>query len=97
MASRGGGWGGGGGIAVLTVPHWPLDKLDFAIITNGVACLQVNAQLSFHGHRDSVKFFVAVPGSMKRVSQPPPSTRSASPSGLPVGVGGGGGGGGGEG
>lgn len=28
----------------------------------------MNAQLSFHGHRDSVKFFVAVPGSMKRAS-----------------------------
>ena len=25
--------------------------------------LQVHAQLSFHGHRDSVKFFVAVQGS----------------------------------
>lgn len=46
--------------------------------------LQVNAQLSFHGHRDSVKFFVAVPGSMKRISQPAPSTRSTSPSGLPA-------------
>lgn len=44
---------------------------------------QVNAQLSFHGHRDSVKFFVAVPGAMKKVSQPATSSsRSASPSGL---------------
>ena len=44
---------------------------------------QVNAQLSFHGHRDSVKFFVAVPGVMKKVSQPATSSsRSASPSGL---------------
>jgi len=47
-----------------------------------IPCLQVNAQLSFHGHRDSVKFFVAVPGSMKRVSQPATSTRSSSPVGL---------------
>ncbi|KXJ24139.1 C-Jun-amino-terminal kinase-interacting protein 3 [Exaiptasia diaphana] len=31
-------------------------------------CSMVNAQLSFHGHRDSVKFFVAVPGSMKRAT-----------------------------
>ncbi|XP_048589385.1 C-Jun-amino-terminal kinase-interacting protein 4-like isoform X2 [Nematostella vectensis] len=31
-------------------------------------CSMVNAQLSFHGHRDSVKFFVAVQGFMKRVS-----------------------------
>lgn len=45
---------------------------------------QVNAQLSFHGHRDSVKFFVAVPGSMKRVSQPAPANRSTSPSGQPA-------------
>ena len=44
---------------------------------------QVNAQLSFHGHRDSVKFFVAVPGAMKKVSQPATSSsRSASPSRL---------------
>lgn len=47
-------------------------------------CSMVNAQLSFHGHRDSVKFFVAVPGSMKRVSQPAPSNRSTSPSGQPA-------------
>jgi len=47
-------------------------------------CSMVNAQLSFHGHRDSVKFFVAVPGSMKRISQPASSNRSASPSGLSV-------------
>lgn len=47
-------------------------------------CSMVNAQLSFHGHRDSVKFFVAVPGSMKRISQPPLPSRSVSPSGLPA-------------
>lgn len=29
--------------------------------------LQVHAQLSFHGHRDSVKFFIAVPGSAANV------------------------------
>lgn len=46
-------------------------------------CSMVNAQLSFHGHRDSVKFFVAVPGAMKKVPQPATSSaRSASPSGL---------------
>lgn len=45
-------------------------------------CSMVNAQLSFHGHRDSVKFFVAVPGSMKRISQPVLPNRSVSPSGL---------------
>lgn len=26
-------------------------------------CTMAHAQLSFHGHRDSVKFFVAVPGN----------------------------------
>lgn len=26
-------------------------------------CTMAHAQLSFHGHRDNVKFFVAVPGS----------------------------------
>lgn len=30
-------------------------------------CSMAQAQLSFHGHRDAVKFFVAVPG--KLVSQ----------------------------
>lgn len=45
-------------------------------------CSMVNAQLSFHGHRDSVKFFVAVPGSVKRISQPVPPNKTVSPSGL---------------
>ncbi|XP_057314682.1 C-Jun-amino-terminal kinase-interacting protein 3-like isoform X1 [Hydractinia symbiolongicarpus] len=30
-------------------------------------CAMVHAQLSFHGHRDSVKFFIAVPGSAANV------------------------------
>lgn len=28
----------------------------------------MNAQISFHGHRDSVKFFVAVPGNVDKTS-----------------------------
>lgn len=32
-------------------------------------CCMANAQLSFHGHRDSVKFFVSVP--MTNMSLPP--------------------------
>lgn len=32
-------------------------------------CCMANAQLSFHGHRDSVKFFVSVP--MSSMSLPP--------------------------
>lgn len=27
-------------------------------------CSMAQAQLSFHGHRDSVKFFIAVPGEV---------------------------------
>lgn len=30
-------------------------------------CAMVQAQLSFHGHRDSVKFFIAVPGSAANI------------------------------
>lgn len=52
-----------------------------ALIPLGRILFQVNAQLSFHGHRDSVKFFVAVPGSMKRISQPVLPNRTVSPSG----------------
>ena len=29
-------------------------------------CSMAQAQLSFHGHRDAVKFFVAVPGSANK-------------------------------
>lgn len=29
--------------------------------------MQVHAQLSFHGHRDSVKFFIAVQGSSANI------------------------------
>ncbi|BFZ24390.1 hypothetical protein BsWGS_27428 [Bradybaena similaris] len=40
-------------------------------------CSMAQAQLSFHGHKDAVKFFVAVPGiprqRVKAGSQPPPS------------------------
>lgn len=28
-------------------------------------CSMAQAQLSFHGHRDAVKFFVAVPGTLR--------------------------------
>ncbi len=53
---------------------------------------QVHAQLSFHGHRDSVKFFVSVPGAVSNLpsakaytmagARPPSpsSSSSASPS-----------------
>lgn len=30
-------------------------------------CTMAHAQLSFHGHRDAVKFFVAVPGNGGKV------------------------------
>lgn len=32
-------------------------------------CCMANAQLSFHGHRDAVKFFVSIPMDMKNNSQ----------------------------
>ncbi|XP_028409298.1 JNK-interacting protein 3-like isoform X2 [Dendronephthya gigantea] len=43
-------------------------------------CSMVNAHISFHGHRDSVKFFVTVSGSMDKatsLSSPKLSTSSA--------------------
>ena len=30
-------------------------------------CGMAQAQLSFHGHRDAVKFFVSVPGDKRRI------------------------------
>ena len=48
-------------------------------------CSMAQAQLSFHGHRDAVKFFVSVPGngglttSTGLVSSSSPSTTSKSP------------------
>lgn len=42
----------GGGVRVSTAPGSYIPY-----------CSMAHAQLSFHGHRDSVKFFVAVPGS----------------------------------
>ena len=40
----------------------PLSILHISILS------QVNAHISFHGHRDSVKFFVVVPGSIDKTS-----------------------------
>jgi mannose-6-phosphate isomerase-like protein (cupin superfamily) len=40
--------------------------------------VQVNAHISFHGHRDSVKFFVTVPGSMDKPSSVPSPKLSTS-------------------
>lgn len=33
-------------------------------------CSMAQAQLSFHGHRDAVKFFIAVPGSKPGATNP---------------------------
>ncbi|XP_076039839.1 JNK-interacting protein syd isoform X6 [Oratosquilla oratoria] len=43
-------------------------------------CSMAQAQLSFHGHRDAVKFFVAVPGSggYNALSAAPPATHQVS-------------------
>lgn len=32
-------------------------------------CCMANAQLSFHGHRDAVKFFVSIPMGSKKNTQ----------------------------
>lgn len=42
------------GVRVPPIPYVPF-------------CTMAHAQLSFHGHRDAVKFFVAVPGSGGKV------------------------------
>lgn len=41
-------------------------------------CSMAQAQLSFHGHRDAVKFFVAVPGTPNQ-SKPSVKQNSSSP------------------
>ncbi|XP_063837359.1 JNK-interacting protein 3 isoform X3 [Ostrinia nubilalis] len=41
-------------------------------------CSMAHAQLSFHGHRDAVTFFVAVPGAPE-AHPPPPSPQATSP------------------
>uniref|UniRef100_T2MJ03 C-Jun-amino-terminal kinase-interacting protein 4 n=1 Tax=Hydra vulgaris TaxID=6087 RepID=T2MJ03_HYDVU len=56
-------------------------------------CSMVNAQLSFHGHRDSVKFFVAVPGAALNIeaakaysnagARPPSPLNSTAKKSLP--------------
>lgn len=49
-------------------------------------CSMAHAQLSFHGHRDAVKFFVAVPGSggMSAASTPSEAhSAAATPAGGP--------------
>jgi hypothetical protein len=49
-------------------------------------CTMAHAQLSFHGHRDNVKFFVAVPGNggMSAASTPSEAlSTSATSIGLP--------------
>ena len=38
------------------------------VLNNSHHLFQVNAQISFHGHRDSVKFFVTVSGTMDKTS-----------------------------
>lgn len=47
-------------------------------------CSMAHAQLSFHGHRDVVKFFVAVPGSggMSAACVPAPTTTDVVPVGV---------------
>eukprot|EP00794_Sanderia_malayensis_P007144 gene7144-7949_t len=58
------------------------------MVSNGFMpyCSMVHAQLSFHGHRDSVKFFVSVPGAVSSLASAKAYTmagaRPPSPSGT---------------
>lgn len=50
----------------------PLSDSSGAISSNMLPrCCMANAQLSFHGHRDAVKFFVAVPMNPETQNQFP--------------------------
>ncbi|XP_052751330.1 JNK-interacting protein 3 isoform X2 [Galleria mellonella] len=47
-------------------------------------CSMAHAQLSFHGHRDAVTFFVAVPGTGGSPARTPDSTRRHTPTPPPM-------------
>lgn len=47
-------------------------------------CSMAHAQLSFHGHRDAVTFFVAVPGAAGSPARTPDSSRRLSPAPPPM-------------
>ncbi|XP_026318696.1 C-Jun-amino-terminal kinase-interacting protein 4-like isoform X2 [Hyposmocoma kahamanoa] len=47
-------------------------------------CSMAHAQLSFHGHRDAVTFFVAVPGAATSPARTPESPRRQSPTPPPM-------------
>lgn len=47
-------------------------------------CTMAHAQLSFHGHRDAVKFFVAVPGCGGMSAASTPTTAEASQTAVAV-------------
>lgn len=62
-------WIGTGNGVVISVP---LSDSSGAISSNMLPrCCMANAQLSFHGHRDAVKFFVAVPMNPETQNQFP--------------------------
>ncbi|XP_055324140.1 JNK-interacting protein 3 isoform X3 [Sitodiplosis mosellana] len=56
-------WIGTGNGVVISVPLTEALQYNNKIATNNFIprCCMANAQLSFHGHRDAVKFFVSVP------------------------------------
>ncbi|XP_018324079.2 C-Jun-amino-terminal kinase-interacting protein 4 isoform X2 [Agrilus planipennis] len=73
----------GNSIGVGSTPSVRSNALPWSYIP---FCTMAHAQLSFHGHRDSVKFFVAVPGSggMSAASTPSEAHSAAlSPIGGP--------------
>ena len=68
--------------AVSSFDEFDINQMNLSFL------LQVHAQLSFHGHRDSVKFFVSVPGQSANLSAAkayaqagarPPSPATQSP------------------
>lgn len=66
--------GGCGSIRMVTQPGGSTNNIPY--------CTMAHAQLSFHGHRDPVKFFVSVPGSggLSAASASSPNT-ATSPDG----------------
>ena len=63
VTPSGGGHSGGDGDQVKVYADSHTDKL--TVETFIPYCSMSQAQLSFHGHRDAVKFFVSVPGKLQ--------------------------------
>lgn len=60
--------GTGNGVVISVPLSDPSGSISSKILPR---CCMANAQLSFHGHRDAVKFFVAVPMNPENQTQYP--------------------------